>query len=556
MMFESFNKEWKKIEMEYYSMTMDVLLDKTINHLDTKIVIFGVGELGYAYAKKLSDGNLISKLVAFCDNDKSGYCEIYNVPIISLKELVNNPYFSDTFIVVAVMPAYAPTPTYTPAYSDEIYYQCVNLGIQSWRILRCFSNLELDIFKLGSIDVFKKDFFEGYKLAYEFTKKQETKHMILERIKSYLFYFQKTDSQFLENYQEQIGKMKYRSCRYVEYFYLRFGGNINGKIVKFCCAHLEDMSDVPAVYLGKAPEETLNSIFELRSKIIAENIAFSLLGEEATEYDRNLTAGCAKCNMYYLNNWNKPHQDIISNINLGMYPAPCQSRCLYCDVPNSDLSRFEMRIHGKAIQDILDTIKYMQTKELISLNTSYRVVTGEITIHPLKSKIIEAVKNNSIQFGTNAFIFDKEIVRNPQFGLYFSIDAGTPETWKKVKGIDNFEDVLNNLCKYAAVCKNAEKIVLKYVLLPGINDNILDYEGVIKIMNFLKINTLIISANYNNMQNIKMKEREKLIVAAGYLYAFLEKNNMNAIISALSYSSVENEKIIDLSQNLRHKKTI
>lgn len=554
-MLELFNKEWEKIEKEYYSMPMDVFSEKTIDHLDTKVVIFGVGELGYAYAKKLSDGNFISKLVAFCDNDKSGICEIYNVPIISPEELVVNPYYRDTIMIVAVMPAYTPTPTYTPAYNDEIYNQCVNLGIENWRILRCFSNLELDTFKLGSIDVFKKYFFEGYKLAYDITKKEETKHMILERIKSYLFYFQKTDSQFLENYRKQIEEMKYRSCRYVEYFYLRFGGEINSKIVKFCCAHLEDMSDVPAVYLGKDPEETLNSISNLRKEIIAENIAFSLLSEETTDFDRNLTAGCVKCNMYYLNNWNKPHQDIISNINLGVYPAPCQSKCIYCDVHNSELSRFEMRIHGKAIQDILDTIKYMQTKGLISLNDSYRVVTGEITIHPLKNKIIETVKNNSAQFGTNAFIFDKEIVMNPQFGLYFSIDAGTPKTWKKVKGIDNFGDVLNNLIKYSAVCKNAEKIVLKYVLLPGINDNILDYEGVIKIMEFFKIDILIISGDYN-VQNIKMKEREKLIFAAGCLHALLQKNNMKAIISALTYSPLENEKIVALSNQLRHTEII
>lgn len=547
-MNKTFEKEWEVIERDYYTkFNKKNINSHYYNCYNMKFVIFGVGDLGYAYAQKAKEEGYINNFVAFCDNNKTGICNIYNVPIIPLEELVENPFYDNTVVIIATMPAYAPTPTYTPSYYDDIYNQCIMMGIESYRLYKCKDNLELERFQVGDINYFKKKFFDGYKLAYEMAERPETRELILNRIKECLF-IEKNDTKSNKYYQEVVEKMKYKSCRYVEDFYLRFGGSIGDNIVRFCHSRLGEIKSTMSMQKGKTPEETFSNIFSLRRKIIAENIAFSLLKNQVTDADRRFTFACSKCNMYYYNNWYGSEKDTISNIALSIYPAPCQSRCIYCNVHNNDNDRFDMKIHGEALQEILDTITYAQEKGYISSRVSYHIVSGELTIHPMKRNILRIVKNKSVQIGTNGFIFDQEIIANPYFGIYFSIDAGTAETWKKIKGVDNFKNVIKNLEKYVYSCISKEKIVLKYIIMVGINDNISDYNGVIAIMKKLEIDSLIISCNYNNSNNLK-KERMNLIVATGKMCAVMKKHNIKTIISALAFSPEEYKQIRILTED-------
>ena len=97
-MLGSFDKEWRKIEDEYFSILKSRCSKDFLNFLDEKIVIFGISDLGFAYAKKISNEGNLNKLVAFCDNIKRGINEEYNLPIISPEDLVSNPRYIDTKI--------------------------------------------------------------------------------------------------------------------------------------------------------------------------------------------------------------------------------------------------------------------------------------------------------------------------------------------------------------------------------------------------------------------------------------------------------------------------
>ena len=54
-----------------------------------------------------------------------------------------------------------------------------------------------------------------------------------------------------------------------------------------------------------------------------------------------------------------------------------------------------------------------------------------------------------------------------------SIDAGTRETFKKIKRNDMFDKVMENLRKYPV---NKTKLILKYLILEGVNDNETDID--------------------------------------------------------------------------------
>ena len=71
-----------------------------------------------------------------------------------------------------------------------------------------------------------------------------------------------------------------------------------------------------------------------------------------------------------------------------------------------------------------------------------------------------------------------------------SIDCGTPETWRKIKGFNNFDKAIENLEKYREYTTRPNQIRFKYIILPGINDSADDYEGLIEIMKRLDIRIL------------------------------------------------------------------
>jgi FkbM family methyltransferase len=164
---KDFDTEFKKIQEEYYTKPKDELLSKILEP-DTKIVIFGAGAVGNSICNSLN--NLGGNVVAFCDNYKTGINEQYKLPIITPAELLSS--YKSAIIVVAV----------DYKYNNDIYNQVLGLGIPKDNIFRRYSGYELyDIERM-------KVHYKGYKWAYNFFEDELSKRIILERIRSYLFF--------------------------------------------------------------------------------------------------------------------------------------------------------------------------------------------------------------------------------------------------------------------------------------------------------------------------------------------------------------------------------
>lgn len=179
-----------------------------------------------------------------------------------------------------------------------------------------------------------------------------------------------------------------------------------------------------------------------------------------------------------------------------MTPAPCQGKCIYCDVvkmPRKFNDPESLESYERAFQ----ALEYAEDTGLIASDASWLISSGEITIHPLREKIYGIVELKDVTFFTNAFIFDEEIARimskNPQAKLELSIDSGTAESWLKIKQRDNFADIVANLKKYYTHTIQQNQIILKYIFLPGLNDTSKDYEGIVRIMKEIGVTTLTIS---------------------------------------------------------------
>ena len=299
----------------------------------------------------------------------------------------------------------------------------------------------------------------------------------------------------------------------------------NGKCVTLCC---DRNLNGPGTALGETAEETVENFRRERANVIAESIKFeSLNNSSAMDEERNFTAECAKCTNYQVGDFGK-FDGLIHYVNLSMYPAPCQCKCFYCDFRDGKAGVFDNRLHADYHEKMLNVLDYVKNKGLVAADAVWQVSSGEITIHPFKNRIFMLVENQTAVFYTNCFIFEEKVAQNlavnPRSSINLSIDSGTPETWYKVKGVDNFGAVMENLAKYHDSSAQDGQVTLKYIVLPGTNDNLNDYLSVVEIMKNLKIKHLTLSYDTRVKYTQSSREKENLISAAAYLVAILYKN--------------------------------
>lgn len=341
---------------------------------------------------------------------------------------------------------------------------------------------------------------------------------------------------------------EYYSCNSLENCELIFSGNIiSENNLKFCCGNHIDR--IPFIECQESKELTMKKFMKRRKAMIIENRIFSIMGNNEAE-SRFFTRECMRCYKYKLKDWGKS-DDLIHKIIIGKTPSPCQLKCIYCEHHKNKISQnYKKQIHIKYLKEIINMIEWVQNNGMLANDIRYSLSGGEITIHPDKKMIYNIVNNKICSFISNCLIYDEYIVANlaanPESRINFSIDSGTPETWYKVKGINNFEKVLENFAKYAKSRRKPEQIYLKYIILPGINDNLKDYYGVLEIIKKNEIKQLHISRDFKNVfHNIFGTDSDKnLTEAAGYLVALLIKNKINYILAEDAYSQHEHEQII------------
>jgi wyosine [tRNA(Phe)-imidazoG37] synthetase (radical SAM superfamily) len=299
----------------------------------------------------------------------------------------------------------------------------------------------------------------------------------------------------------------------------------DGKCISPCCEGIEDR---PRIGFKDTGRETMEDFMRYRSELIAELTRLATLPGGAGEA-RKYTAGCARCANFQAEGFGKA-DEFVRYVNLSMYPAPCQAKCIYCGFRIANHLAFDKNLHAGYYERLFEALEYAKQNGMIAPDAKWDVASGEITIHPYKDRIMELVKGQTAVFATNCFIFDGKIAdnlgANPRSTINLSIDCGTPGTWRRVKGVDNFDAAMGNLAKYREASARPGQITLKYIVLPGINDNLADYLAVAEIMKTLGTKRLSIARDVRIKYSGDERGREALVGAAARLVATLKNNGL------------------------------
>jgi uncharacterized Fe-S cluster-containing radical SAM superfamily protein len=259
----------------------------------------------------------------------------------------------------------------------------------------------------------------------------------------------------------------------------------NTQDVTFCRGgRLVKMTEMPFCRWSE-PAETIDEFLRIRADIDKQN-------NEQTD-----SAPCYGCPLLKKTCWNPIYR--INNIVFCTTPTSiCNFKCTYCY--SGLYGNAENQKNKNPYADRAAIIAELEIRKLASPErTTVHWSDGEISVEPRRYEAFAIAEKYKSIFYTNASVYSKEIaslMRRKDAIICVSIDAGTPETFKKIKGVDAYEKVCDNLLHYAED-SSAYKIWLKYLFMYDINASDEDLDGFIDYCIKLRPGLIILTNDLN-----------------------------------------------------------
>lgn len=243
--------------------------------------------------------------------------------------------------------------------------------------------------------------------------------------------------------------------------------------LRFCCAPAYWGPNIDS----KTPEkkEIFNKLMEMRTKA---------LEDMRNHIGHKNCVGCIYLKEYDLDSPDTPKDilekqtkdPLISNIVINHYKQ-CDCHCIYC-TQSDYLKKIVTRPQKGDYYDLFPIIKQFYKEKLIdSKNLRIEFQGGSIGVLKEFPDLVKIFLKNGardIQFFTNGIRYMPQIVdsaKKTKTSIVCSLDCGTRETFKRMKIVDKFDDVVKNIKKYKDKAKEKIEIDLKYILIEGFNDN-------------------------------------------------------------------------------------
>jgi pyruvate-formate lyase-activating enzyme len=254
---------------------------------------------------------------------------------------------------------------------------------------------------------------------------------------------------------------------------------------------------------------------------------------------------CDGCVLLKYGNW-KIKPEISQLVMSGGYRCErCNVKCCYCNA--TKMRKASLLKNTFSYMDVLDEIV-----EFLPDGLRFNPIASEFTASPYKKELFDIMKTKN-WFGiflSNGFLFDRDIAEmmsNKKASINISVDAGTRQTFAKIKGVDYWDKLVDNLEMYAATSGD---LYLKYVYVEGINDNYDDIDGFIHLATRVT-KDVIISIDgsidgYKAQANIS--QLDKCCMMLGYFVNNVKKHNLYCGASWEYFN--ENPVLVSLMNNL------
>lgn len=149
----------------------------------------------------------------------------------------------------------------------------------------------------------------------------------------------------------------------------------------------------------------------------------------------------------------------------------CNCKCIYC-YTEEDKEKYN---HLKTY-NIMPVVNDMLDKGILKPGGAIGFGGGEPTMLEEFEELITTLVNKkffNIRVPSSGIKFSPVIAKGislKQLTVVVSIDSGSRETYKKIKQMDAYDLVCENLKKYAKAQSETGFVITKFIIIPGIND--------------------------------------------------------------------------------------
>lgn len=313
---------------------------------------------------------------------------------------------------------------------------------------------------------------------------------------------------FFKNIFKKQG-IKYISCPWIEHG-MDFDVGVYGSNLKLCCylSHKgKGNAYIKKDYFGEKID--WQEFFEIRNnyrKIQQE-------GETIPECE-----GCVFLEEKY---WDQ--KNYIDSIIFDHF-TQCNCNCTYCYTEDDKKQYNSLKSYS-----VLPIIKEMLKKRILKPGGAIGFGGGEPTILEEFEELISLLlkkKFTNIRVPSSGIKYSKIIEKGISKGRLFvvvSIDSGSKETYQKIKQIDKYETVTENLKRYAKAQPSPGFVVSKYIIIPHINDT---KEEIDSWLNFNKehnILSIVIDIENSWLERVMQPEYSYIFKLISYVKEKSEK---------------------------------
>ena len=292
----------------------------------------------------------------------------------------------------------------------------------------------------------------------------------------------------------------------------------SNSLVKSCC-RMPGRKTFPAIKFEGNHQDTIDKFIEIREE---------LLGQIKNGM-RSCCEGCSELKETYHSVYPK-----ITTIHFSS-GGICNLECKYCHTAAKySKGSWEEDINLKEV------IELLEEKKLLSESYILAMAPGEITLNKNRKQYYQLFKNSfSTNVATNATIYDEDLaecLRNGETWLMISADAGTNETYKKLRGRDLYDIMSSNIIKYSTIAPGT--IDLKYIIVPGFNDNFKDSNGFMDLCFRVKPFNVILTYDYYSSLS---KVPTQSIETARYMINEIKNRNIQLYIEPYVLPAILNQ---------------
>lgn len=181
----------------------------------------------------------------------------------------------------------------------------------------------------------------------------------------------------------------------------------------------------------------------------------------------------------------------------------CLAHCTYCCVEGNVAGKPQMQINPlESYRDFVDSVLplgQISDDFTCTIVMSERDLDRKIAVF-LGSLGKAGLRPLSYEVSSCLLTYDEhlaELMRQGRVYVIWSLDAGTRETYRKIKQINAFDNVMKNIRRYIEQDAFGGKlIVAKYLIVKGINDNEAEFNAFLRVVTDLKLKFISLSFDF------------------------------------------------------------